>query len=182
MGADPGLDEGGDVLRHPRDEAVGLVVHQVELLGHLFAVVVVVVVMIAARESDEVVVRREGGKTETRRGGGGLGVNGVVAMFGLENDGGCLGWMTATPPLPPDTTTPPTPPTPTTTTPTSTRATKTTTTKAPKRTAFFFDFAQTDTHEERHQPLNPAAPLFPNDKKEKTNKRKACVDSNYYVP
>ena len=36
VGADPGLDEGGDVLGQPRDEAVGLVVHQVKLLRHLF--------------------------------------------------------------------------------------------------------------------------------------------------
>lgn len=33
--ADPGFDEGGDVLRHPGDEAIRLVVHEIELLGHL---------------------------------------------------------------------------------------------------------------------------------------------------
>lgn len=46
VGADPGLGEGGYVLGHPRDEAVGLVVHQVELLGHLVAVAVAIVVAV----------------------------------------------------------------------------------------------------------------------------------------
>lgn len=35
MGADPGLYEGGDVLRCPRDEAVGLVENTVKLLRYL---------------------------------------------------------------------------------------------------------------------------------------------------
>ena len=48
VGADPGLDEGGDILGHPRDEAVGLVVHQVELLGHLLVAVIVVAAAAAA--------------------------------------------------------------------------------------------------------------------------------------
>lgn len=36
VGADPGLDESGDVLRYPGDEAVCLVENQVEFFRHLF--------------------------------------------------------------------------------------------------------------------------------------------------
>lgn len=92
MGADPGLDEGGDVLGHPRDEAVGLVVHQVKLFGHLVvAAAVVVVVLRRSRhgtkeggsktkgdERGDTFTYIESGETET---GSGQGTEGRGSIF-----------------------------------------------------------------------------------------------------